>query len=532
MTKPIGERKAASVTPRRVSLLCKKTLAFGGAVMVAACAMAQLNLIPAPREVKETGGFFVSASGGDSVPVRSEIDASVPKEGYRLSVTADGISVKAADEAGLFYARQTLKQLGENSGKEWRYPCVEIGDWPAFRWRGVMLDEARHFLGKEVVMRLIDRMSEYKYNVFHWHLTDDQGWRIEIKRHPELVEYGAVRPKSVKFGTRVTYVNRKPTYQYNAERYGPFFYTQDDVREMIAYAKARHVKIVPEIEAPGHVRALLAAHPEFGCRGEALERVPRCAWAVEEDVLCAGNDEAVAFVEDVLDEVQELFGADVIHIGGDECPKVRWRECPKCLARIEKEGLRDVKSLQTWISTRFTRHLEKRGCRVVGWDEILAGDIPQSAIGMCWRMSSKGGAGDDLVTPKVAAQRGHEVIVASTAYCYVSRSQGLPEDPYPYHTYHLPLSLEKAYGYDPLDGLDEAEAKQVIGGEACMWGESLWNVFDLEWKMWPRGMALAEIFWANPKSRDFADFKRRASVHRSRLISERVNCAPVESASR
>ena len=491
------------------------------------------GLIPQPQQMKRGSGEFETQVSTVEEAAKSalfERDVTIQPEGYAVSVTEKGITVRCSDEPGAFYAVKTLEQLGRKTGKGTVvFPIVEISDWPAFRWRGVMLDEARHFFGKEVVMRLLDLMAAYKYNVLHWHITDDQGWRIEIKQYPELVKYGAVRPCSVKYDTNAFYPQQhKPKFHYNNEKYGPYFYTQEDIKEIVAYAKARHIKVVPEIELPGHVRALLAAHPEFSCKGETLARIPRCAWSIEDDVLCAGNDAALAYFRNILDEVCELFPSDVIHIGGDECPKVRWEKCEKCKARIKAEGLSGTKDLQAWIATYFARHLNKRGRRTAGWDEILNGDVPKSAIGMCWRMSSSAGAGDALVTPQLAAARGYDVIVALSPYCYLSRNQGLPDDPYPYYTYTNPLSLQKAYSFDPLSGLNESEARHVIGSQACVWSESIWCVFDLEWKMWPRALALAEVMWTYPKDRDYAEFRARAAKQRSRLIKKRVNCAPLD----
>lgn len=490
-------------------------------------------IIPQPQQMKLNGGKY-EIKGKDITQIVSdaayEKDDAIQSEGYEINITGKGIVIRSSDEAGAFYAKKTLEQLGQatNDGTI-EFPFVEIKDWPAFRWRGVMLDEARHFFGKEVVKRVLDLMAAYKYNVLHWHITDDQGWRIEIKQYPELVKYGAVRPCSVKYDTNAFYPEKhKPKFYYNNEKYGPYYYTHEDIKEIVAYAKQRHIKVVPEIELPGHIRALLAAHPEFSCTGETLPRIPKCAWSIEDDVLCAGNDEALVYLKNILDEVCGLFPSDVIHIGGDECPKVRWEKCPKCLARIKKEGLSGTRDLQAWIASYFACHLEKKGRRTVGWDEILNGDLPKSAIGMCWRTSSVSGAGDALVTPQIAASRGHDVIVALSPYCYLSRNQGLPDDPYPYYTYTNPLSMQKAYSFDPLAGLGESESRHVIGSQACVWSESIWNVFDLEWKMWPRALALSEVMWTYPKDRDYNEFRERAARHRSLLIKKRVNAAPLD----
>ena len=462
-------------------------------------------------------------------------DAKLPLEGYRLKVSQDGVEITAADDAGAFYARETLKQLTTVvSSDTVEIACCEIRDWPQYKWRGLMLDEARHFLGKSVVLRTMDLMAMHKLNVFHWHLVDDQGWRIEIKRYPELVEYGAVRPCSVKMGAHAMWLppDKKLSYLHDTEKYGPFFYTQEDVREILAYANARHITVVPEIELPGHVRALLAAHPEFSCKGD-LPRIPRINWSIEEDVLCVGNDAAVKFLEEVFDEVCTLFpDTPYIHIGGDECPRVRWKSCPKCQARMKAEGMKDEGGLQAWITSHFVRYLEEKGRRAVGWDEILAGDVPTSAVGMTWRMSASNGAKTHYVSAADAAARGHDMVMTPNALCYLSYPQFAQGDPFPYYTVVTEpgriLTLEKAYTFDPVADIPEAERGHVIGGQACVWGEYVRTIFDFEWKLWPRGCAIAEALWTAPKARDFGEFRHRLNHHRSRLIEMGVNVAPIE----
>lgn len=510
-----------------------------------------VTLVPAPREFRATEGvcsvsermpcpwhdwvdFDLKGACLRKVKCAETRDAKLPPEGYRLKVSPDGVEIAAADDAGAFYARETLKQLTTAvSSDRVEIACCEIRDWPQYRWRGLMLDEARHFLGKGAVMRTMDLMAMHKLNVFHWHLVDDQGWRIEIKRHPELVEYGAVRPCSVKMGAHAMWLppDKKLSYVHDTEKYGPFFYTQDDVREVLAYAKARHITVIPEIELPGHIRALLAAHPEFSCKGD-LPRIPRINWSIEEDVLCVGNDTAVRFLEDVFDEVCELFpDTPYIHIGGDECPRVRWKGCSRCQARMKAEGLKDESGLQAWVTSHFVRYLEKRGRRAVGWDEILAGDVPTSAVGMTWRLSANGGAGTHYVSAVDATARGHDMVMTPNALCYLSYPQFAQGDPFPYYTVVTEpgkvLTLEKAYSFDPVAGIPEPARKHIIGGQACVWGESVFNVFDLEWKTWPRGCAIAEVLWLGDAKPGFADFRLRMESHRRRLIEAGVNCAPL-----
>lgn len=513
------------------------------------CAMGLLlavALVPMPREFRPVAGvcrqeisrpcskpqwwdFDLKEACLDALSVKVTTDAEVPPEGYRLTVSPNGAEIVSSDSAGKFYALMTLRQLIEETGtNSVAIPCCEIRDWPQYRWRGIMIDEARHFLGKTTVKRVIDLMAMHKMNVLHWHLVDDQGWRLEIKRHPELVKYGAVRPKSVKFGTHARWLppDGKLSFEYDNERYGPFFHSQEDVREILAYAKANHVTVVPEIELPGHVRALLAAHPEFSCKGN-LPRVPRIDWSIEDDVLCVGNEEALRFLEEVFDEVCEIFpDAPYVHIGGDECPRVRWKSCPKCQKRMRAEGLKDESGLQSWVTSRFVRYLEGKGRRAVGWDEVLAGDVPKSAVGMTWRMSEKGGARTEYVSAAEAVRRGHDMVMTPMDFCYLSRRQFESGDPYPYYSPTGPIvSLEDAYGFDPASGIPPEGRIHILGGQASVWGESVFNVFDLEWKTWPRACAIAEVLWTGDRKPGYGDFMRRMKTHRARLVRSGVNCA-------
>jgi len=492
-------------------------------------------LVPEPCEQAwREGVYSVDAEPGAlracNVAVSAEHvkfvhDAAIPPEGYRIDVSADGIAVASSDDAGAFYAMMTLKQaatvIGDRkNGFRLSIPCGTVIDAPAFRWRGFMLDEGRHFFGKEVVKHLLELIAEHKLNVFHWHLTEDQGWRLAIDRFPELVKYGSVRPRSVAHGSRG--LAEFGDCVFNTEPYGPYFYTADDVREILAFAKARHIAVVPEIEMPGHIRALLAAHPEFSCKGD-LSRVPHTYWTIEEDVLCAGNDDAIRFMEQVLDEVCELFPGAYVHIGGDECPKKRWRECPKCQARIKALGLKDEDALQAWVTRHFTDYLAKKGRRAIGWDEVFAGSPGKETIIQCWHIQHGNKFG------LLAAEAGYPVIVSDMKRTYFSLPQGVQDDPFTYLSPDGRCSLETAYSFDPMSGMTDAAAPHVLGAECCMWSECTWNIYDLDFKLWPRVCAFAETMWAAPKvPRDFADFVRRMTIHRRRLIAAGVNCAPLE----
>ncbi|MBQ2631950.1 MAG: family 20 glycosylhydrolase [Kiritimatiellae bacterium] len=481
-----------------------------------AAVIAALALVPQPAEVAETGGTCPS-----NASVAVSRDARLPSEGYRLVVRADSVSIAAADDAGEFYARETMRQLRDEKGA---MPCCEIVDSPRYSWRGLMMDDARHFFGKTVVKRCLDLMARHKMNVFHWHLVDDQGWRLELKRHPELVEWGAKRPQSVLYGTKPSWPGGKLVYELDGRQYGPFFYTQEDVREILAYAKDRHIRVVPEIEMPGHVRALLAAHPELSCVGPSLPRVPRVYWSIEDDVLCAGNEDGALLMEDILDEVCELFpDSKVIHIGGDECPKKRWEACAKCQAKMRAKGIKDERGLLAMLTARIVRFLEARGRRAIGWDEILLGDVPKSAIGMSWRTARHG---REVMSASEAARRGHDVVCTPNTFCYLDYAQGIDGDPFTYIGGCLPL--KRCYWFDPSVGVAEEDRKHILGGQANCWSEYTTTRFDLDWKTWPRACAIAEALWTGPERRDWRDFAERLAVHRRRLVAGGVNAAPFE----
>ena len=469
-------------------------------------------LVPLPREMSLTGGTCA-----DAAKPKVERVAGIPPEGYELSVRPDGATIRASDDAGEFYAMQTLAQL--RSPGTATIPCCEIKDSPRYPWRGVLLDESRHFFGKETVKAIIDEMARFKFNRFHWHLTDDQGWRIEVPGYPELVEYGAVRKSSPKRPDHGGPCGKEKQIQ-DGKKYGPFFYTEADLKEIIAYAKERHVEIVPEIDMPGHFKAALAAYPDYACFPKNLaSRQPRTTWGIEFDVLCAGNDEAIKFAEGVLDYVCKVFPFGVVHIGGDECPKRRWNECPKCLSRIKTEGLKDAYELQGWFTRHMAEFLAGRGKRTIGWAEYLGAGVPADALGMQWRGES--------VAKKVdsAARNGHEMVVCPSPFCYLNHAPGLKDDPYPYGGGGR--TIEKCYAFDPSEGVSAEAAKRVIGGQGCQWTEYSWDRKDLEWKYWPRLMALSEAFWLGEAKPGFEDFKRRAAIRRDEMVARGVNAAPL-----
>jgi hexosaminidase len=448
---------------------------------------------------------------------------SLGHEGYRLTVTPREVRIVAAGEAGLFYGSVTLRQLfpaqasapgspapGETpavAGLE--APSVQIEDVPRFAWRGLLLDPARHFLPLEFLKRFVDLMALHKLNRLQLHLTDDQGWRFQVLRHPRLTEVGSVRGESPRRGDRD---------RGDGVPYGPFFYTQDELRALVRYAAERHVTIVPEIEMPGHMLAALATYPRLSCRGGPL--VVRTRWGVEEDILCAGNDDAVNFAREVLEEVVAVFPGTYVHIGGDEAPRARWRECAKCQSRIRNEGLRNEAELQTWFNRQVGRTLTRHGRRLIGWDEILDGGLPPGATVMSWRGTDGG---------LVAARAGHDVVMSPTSHCYLDYAQAKgPAEPESIGGF---IPLERVYGFEPVPpALSPTDAARILGLQGNLWSEFLREPGDVEYFAFPRAAALAEIGWspAAPNGRDFDDFRRRWEVHRRRLDRWQVRYRPLD----
>ncbi len=407
-------------------------------------------------------------------------------ESYRLAVTSTRIDLAAGSEAGLFRGMQTLRQLLAMPGG--RIPALRIEDAPRFAWRGAHLDVARHFFPVEFVKRYIDLLSRYKLNTFHWHLTDDQGWRIEIRKYPRLTEVGAWRKETMVEKNFDPYVG-------DGVRYGGY-YTQDEIREVVAYAAERHITVVPEIEMPGHARAAIAAYPWLACTPGPFE--VWTMWGVSEDILCP-HEETFTFLENVLTEVMELFPGPWIHIGGDEAPKRRWKESAVAQAVIRREGLKDEQQLQSWFVQRIERFLSSRGRRLIGWDEILEGGLAPGAAVMSWR-GMDGGI--------EAARAGHDVIMSPGSHLYFDHAEGPAE--------LEPLSiggntpLDRVYGFEPIPPeLQGAERAHVLGAQANMWSEYLKTPTDVEFKLFPRLLALAEVVWSPAEARDWERFSRR-----------------------
>ncbi len=405
-------------------------------------------------------------------------------EGYRLRISPNGIDISAQNEAGIFYAFQTLSQLmppdfladkpGVMPLTDVSLPCMNIDDRPRFSWRGMNLDCGRHFMEVDFIKRYIDLLALHKMNVFHWHLTEDQGWRIEIKKYPELTRVGAWRKED------------------DGSIYGGF-YTQDQIREVVAYAAARYITVVPEIEMPGHSVAALASYPQLSCTGGPFEVEKR--WGVFKDIYCAGNDSSFAFIEDVLVEVMALFPSTYIHIGGDEAPKTRWEACPKCQARMEAEHLSSGEELQSYFIRRIEKFLNAHGRRLIGWDEILEGGLAPSATVQSWRGMDGG---------MEAAESGHDAIMSPTSHCYFDYSVSS-------------TNLEHVYSFEPVPAeLPSDKQHHILGAECCMWTETApQEVVDS--RVFPRLCALCEVMWSDTSGRSFGNFHQRMQEHYKRL---------------
>lgn len=403
---------------------------------------------------------------------------SIPHE-YEISLTPEKKTILFTTEESRFYAINSLLQLIQQDGMTFYLQGCELSDAPAFQWRGLHLDVSRHFFTVDEVKRFIDLMALYKFNTFHWHLTDDQGWRIEIKKYPKLTEVGAFRDS-----TMIGHYSDQPR-QFEKERYGGF-YTQEQVREVIQYAADRYITVVPEIELPGHSRAALAAYPELSCTGEKLG-VPG-TWGVFDDIYCS-KQETIDFMKDVLYEVVHLFPSEYIHIGGDEAPKTRWKKCPNCQKLMSDYQLKDEHELQSYFIDQMDEFLISMGKKLIGWDEILEGGLSTHAAVMSWR-GMKGGI--------EAAKQQHEVVMSPTTYCYFDYYQsGAPSEPIAIGGF---LPLEKVYEFEPIpEGLAESDKQYILGGQANLWTEYIATMDHLEYMTYPRALALAQTVWCREK---------------------------------
>ncbi len=461
--------------------------------------------------IKEKHGIDLSFS--DKKPKTNYISLEItpmptmPKEAYELEVNSSGVSIKASDNHGIFYGIQSLIQLLPLERKNLKVTHLSISDAPKYKWRGMHLDVCRHFFDKEQVKQYIDYLSQYKFNTFHWHLTDDQGWRIEIKKYPKLTEVGAYRN-----GTMVgKYVDQK----YDDIRYGGYF-TQEDIKEVVAYAGQRHITIVPEIEMPGHAVAALASYPELSCTGGPFE-VER-GWGVFDDVFCS-KEETFEFLENVLDEVIALFPSEYIHIGGDESPKTRWQACEHCQSVIRRENLKDEHELQSYFITRMEKYVNSKGRKIIGWDEILEGGLAPNAAVMSWRGTEGGIA---------AAKQRHYVVMAPGSHCYFDHYQLKPQEDEPLAFPNSYTPLSKVYSFNPTpESLNEEERQYILGAQANLWTEYITSFSQLQYMLFPRALALSEVLWGTANIEKYKEFEERVIGHTKKFDRDRINYAKV-----
>ena len=473
----------------------------------------------AERLGKATGyGLKVSKSTraqpakGTILLTTKDANPELGAEGYELTVAPDSVVLRAGKSAGLFYGVQSLLELlppevlaaQPVAGVDWKIPCVRIEDEPRFKWRGFMLDVARHFFTKDEVKQLLDVLAWHKINTLHLHLADDQGWRIEIKKYPRLTQLGAWR-EDAGFG-----LDPKLSTAYGPDgRYGGY-YTQDDIRELVAYARGRHITIVPEIEMPGHSSAALSAYPELSCNGGPY--TPNAKGGIFAGVYCAGKEETFEFLQNVLAEIGLLFPGQYIHIGGDEVPKGNWKKCPRCQARIKQEGLGNEHELQSYFIRRIEKFINAQGRTLIGWSEIREGGLAQNAVVMDWI----GGAVE-------AASAGHDVIMSPTKFCYLDYFQSTN------HTAEPPaiggyLPLRKVYSFDPLpEKLEPQYQSHILGAQGNLWTEYVPNFKHAQYMMFPRLCALAEAAWSPQAARNWDDFTRRLQTQLLRFDQLSVN---------
>lgn len=456
------------------------------------------------QDLEELVGIRPSVAAGTSEDAKGNVYFTLGlqdgrEEAYSINVSSDGILVQAVAPEGIYRATRTLlKSVGTEKTSSVEFPSAEVSDWPRFGYRGLMLDVSRHFSDVEMVKRTIDMLALHQLNIFHWHLTDDQGWRIEIKSHPELTEVGAWRDDTV-----VGRYLGGTDYPTDGKRHGGF-YTQEQIREIVAYAKERYIEIIPEIDLPGHTSAVLAAYPQLGCEDKEYKVANR--WGVIRDVLCAGNPASLDLFKDIMDEVCDLFPGKYIHLGGDECVKDRWKACPKCQKKIRELGLKDGSRyskedyLQSWFMGEVASFVQSKGKRVIGWDEILEGVPMDDSVIMSWR-GTEGGI--------TAARMGHDVVMTPTSDMYFDQSQTLASQ-----LEEIPvggfINVMKVYSYEPLPAsLTPEQQKHILGCQANVWCEYMPEERIRQYQMLPRLAALSEVQWTMPERKNYKDFLKR-----------------------
>lgn len=507
----------------------------------------EVNIIPQPQQVTVVdGGFslspktvinvvkgaddltpactfmstFVEKSFGQPLSIENgemkrdainiTVDPSMKTDAYDLTVGKKAIDIKAGSSRSVFYAMQSLRQMMPVEVEKGvkmdriRIQNVRIQDEPRLAYRGTMLDVCRHFFTVEEVKTFIDMLALHKLSVFHWHLTDDQGWRIEIKKYPKLTEIGSQRKQTV-IG--------KNTGKYDGIPYGPYFFTQEEIKDVIQYAADRYITIIPEVELPGHALAALASYPELGCTGGPYEVCQM--WGVFSEVFCPGNEKTFEFWEGVLEEVAELFPGEIIHIGGDECPRDAWKKCKKCQARMKKEKLKEEGDLQNYAVHRIEEFMKTKGKKIIGWDEILEGDVSQTAIVMSWR-GKKGGI--------EGAKRGNEVVMVPNDYAYFDyyQSKDIANEPFGIGGF---VDVAKVYSLEPTEGLTPEESEKIIGVQANLWSEYITTFSHAQYMLLPRMAAMAEVGWTFSTRKDYSNFLERAKLMTQRYEALGYNFA-------
>ncbi|WP_294215217.1 family 20 glycosylhydrolase [uncultured Chryseobacterium sp.] len=474
----------------------------------------KLSLSPG-LPVKETE-YFTQKSGLDFgksgkaeaqltyTKLKQPAGAEALNESYTLEITPDRIHILSFTDQGYFWALQTLIQLLEEHKADKTIPAMKIQDQPELAWRGMHLDVCRHFFTVDEVKQYIDYLAMYKLNTFHWHLTDDQGWRIEIKKYPKLTQIGSKRKESM-IGA---YVDNT----FDGKPYGPYFYTQEQIREVVQYATDRHITVVPEIEMPGHALAALSAYPELACTKGPFE--PATKWGVFDDVFCP-KEETFTFLENVLDEIIKLFPSAYIHIGGDECPKTRWKECAHCQELIKKYNLKDEHGLQSYFIRRIEKYVNSKGRKIIGWDEILEGGLAPNAAVMSWT-GVNGGI--------EAAKTKHFAVMTPGAYCYFDHYQGDPQtEPNAFGGY---TPLDKVYSYHPIpEELNAEQARYIMGVQANLWTEYITDFKQVQYMIFPRIMALSEVAWGTSQPEKYKEFEGRVIHQFEKLDRMHVNYA-------
>ena len=466
------------------------------------------------EEISDATGFSLPVNNSGTIIFQLGEHKELGEEGYQLSISSDQLILSAYKHHGIFNGIQSVFQLLPPEIKSktvqadatWSINCIEVTDKPQFAWRGLMLDVSRHFFTKQEVKKFIDQMAEYKYNVFHWHLTDDQGWRLEVKSLPRLTAIGAWRAPRVG-----NWWEREPQLPTDSLSYGGY-YTTEDIREIVEYAQQRYVTIVPEIDIPGHSMAALSAYPEISCTGGPFHvNVGNTFYTEIENSLCAGNEQTFEILDSVFAEVARLFPSPYIHIGGDECYKGFWEKCPKCKMRMQKEHLKNLEELQSYFVKRVAAMVQKRGKQVIGWDEILEGGLAPETIVMSWR-GMKGGI--------EAAKQGHSVIMTPTDHCYLDFYQGDPTvEP---NTYSM-LRLQDCYKYQLIP--DSVDASLIMGGQGNLWTESVPHYRQVEYMIWPRALAISETLWTDARLRNWKFFVNRVEQQFERFDRSGVNYA-------